>query len=225
MRSLRYHTSRRAITLLEIAVLVAFLVILGWLLTPRMGCSPVDARRSLAGMHTKAITNAIRAFEYDYLRFPAVAEPRSANESFIFVGDPRSGAKESNAALFDALRAIDRGKNSSHSLNPRKSKYFDETTASIRPPRHGFTDGKDYPPDIQGQLLDPWGNQYCVVMATNGDGVLDLRSIYSDLVAEIRLGCVAFSLGKDGTLGSPKAPGRFYQPGDYSTAGDIVSWE
>lgn len=160
-------------------------------------------RRSKVGTVVRSIVNSVKSFESDYDTPPKVAPPRNEKEQFIFVGDLRAGALHSNAGLFDVLRAIPRGVNASHALNPRQQKYFEESKA-IDPanPRDGFVDGKEYPVHLRGMLLDQWGSQFCVVMDTSKRGTIDASSIYIDFPDPIHFGVIAFSLGKDRKLGT-----------------------
>lgn len=214
----------RALTIPELLFALALAVILLGFIFPRNVCGPESALRARAGVVAKSIVHATNAYAADYGKMPMVSTPRNPNERFIVLGSPEVGATGTNAALFDVLRAIPRGSNSENALNQRQQKYLEEKKAiPSKTPRDGFTDGNEFPNEIQGQLLDPWGSQYCVIIETDGDGILDLHSVYSDLVYEVRLGCVAFSLDEDGTLGSRKAPGRLLPPKENSPC-DIVTW-
>lgn len=194
--------SKQALTRAEIIFSLVCLALLIGFLFPAYQSARSCPRTSHETTVVKAICNALKAYREDYSRFPRVAPPHLGKDEFIFVGDSQSGATVSNAGLFDVLRAIDRGVNAKHALNKRQQKYFEDKKASDRErPREGFADGGEFPNAMQGQLLDSWGSQYCVVMAAGGSEELDLRSIYTDAPNPIRFPVIAFSLGKDRQLG------------------------
>jgi hypothetical protein len=78
-------------------------------------------------------------------------------------------------------------------------------------------------------LYDPWGQQYGIILDTNGDGRIDLSGVYSDFAGvdsnttgapRKRVG--AFSMGKDKMLGT--MGDRFYRRGG-ELSDDVISWE
>jgi hypothetical protein len=134
-----------------------------------------------------------------------------------------------NSVLFDVLRAIPRGPNANHTLNPRRQPYLSAPIA--KHPKHpisGFADGPEFSAKDQGCLFAPWGAQYCIVFTTDGSGELDLSAVYADLAGpehRVRSSAAAFSLGKDGIVGSKKYPGVLREPSSASAPDDIVSWQ
>jgi hypothetical protein len=221
----RKNLSHAGLTRMEILVAVVVIFVLAGLVPAAFFGYQDGCRRSRQGSTIRAIVNSVQSFENDYGTPPLVAPPRNEKEKFIFVGDPRSGALHSNAALFDVLRAIPRGVNTNHALNPRQQRYFEDSKA-IDPhdPREGFTDGNEFPIEIQGRLLDPYGSEYCVVMDTSKQGVLDVSGIYTDLENPIRYGVISFALGEDHWLGKA-GDRRFRIPKSNVPPNDVVSWQ
>jgi type II secretory pathway pseudopilin PulG len=210
---------------MEILVAVVVIFVLAALVPVTFDGLREVCRRGKEATVIRSIVNAVKSFENDYGTPPLLTLPRNEKEKFIFVGDPRSGALQSNAALFDVLRAIPRGVNANHGLNPRRQKYFEESKATDPSnPRDGFCDGSEFPNTIQGRLLDKHGSEYCVVMDTSKEGVLDISGIYTDLTDPIRYGVIAFGLGKDRWLGTA-GDRRFRIPKSNAPPGDVVSWQ
>jgi hypothetical protein len=148
----------------------------------------------------------------------------------VYVGDPACKASENpNGVLFDVLRAIPRGPNANHVLNPRRQVYFEmEKARDPKNPHNGFADGPQFSAKDQGCLFDPWGLQYCIVFTTDGSDALDLGAAYSDLAGPenlIRVPVAAFSLGKDGIPGGKGYEGRLRKPASSEPPDDIVSWQ
>jgi len=205
--------------------LVVMIYALATLLVPAYHGRRYIERRAKDATVIRAIVNAVGSYIHDYGHPPLVAPPRNEREKFIFVGDPKSGALSSNAGLFDVLRAIPRGVNGLHLLNPRQQKYFDESKATDpRNPRDGFADGKEFSQQNQGRLFDPHGSEYCVVMDISGKEIVDVSGIYTDMVDPIRYQVLSFSLGKDRELGTG-GDRLFRIPKSNAPPGDVVSWQ
>src|SRR5262245_38029985 len=100
---------------------------------------PHEMMRAEMAIYTTV--QAAKAYENDYKHLPLVGTSENSAERLLIVGDPKSGATQSNAALYDTLRAIDRGVNARHRLNPRQSRYFEDRKAICpESPRGGFAD-------------------------------------------------------------------------------------
>jgi hypothetical protein len=224
-RHSRKDLPRRAFTSVELFFAILAGAILIALFYPWLTAERGPHRRGKAGTVIRNIVNSCKSFETDYENFPQVAAPRNKKEDFIFVGDPKSGALHSNASLFDVLRAIPRGVNANHALNPRQQKYFEESKATNpKDPRDGFADGKEFAEQIQGRLYDPHGSEYCIVLDTGDEEVVNLSGIYADLNDPIRYRVVSFSLGKDRQLGT--AGDRMLRlPKSNALPEDTVSWQ
>ena len=189
-----------------------------------------QARRAAAANTVRNIVFALKSYHTDYGHFPEIGKPKADGKFVVYVGDPACKMSESsNGAIFDVLRAIPRGPNANHALNSRQQKYFEAGKAKDpKNPRDGFADGPNYSAKDQGCLFDPWGAQYCIVFTTDGSGSLDMSAVYSDLAGpekKLRVPVAAFSLGKDGIVGSKKYPGLFREPASSSAPDDLVSWQ
>jgi len=196
---------------------------------PSVG-TPVAARRSLAGTETRNIVSAVKSYESDYGHFPEIVKPLPKGRKTICVGDPACKISDGpNSLLLDVLRAIPRGPNANHALNPKQVVYYEGPIAKdVRNPRSGFADGPAVPAADRGCLFDPWGHQYCILFTTDGSGKLDLSAVYSDLAGPANLvpsPVAAFSLGKDGISGGKGYEGKFRKPGSSEPPDDIVSWQ
>jgi prepilin-type N-terminal cleavage/methylation domain-containing protein len=222
-----------AFTLIELITVIAIIAILMALLFPAISGAKDSARRGKAGTVVRSIVNACKNYQNDYGKFPPV--PGASNGGgtggatsniYSSFGDMTNAhCKVNNNELFDVLRAIDRGSNAQHVLNRRQQKYFEEGKATdIKNPREGFADGKDFDDKVQGQLLDPWGTQYCIVLDGDGDETLKMTDFYSDLSDDVRFSAVAFSLGKNGDLGG-KGYKSLRKPNSTEAPDDIVSWQ
>lgn len=217
----------RGFTRFELIVTLVVLAVIGFLTLPICGCgNATSARIATALTVIRHVEIACVNYMEDYKTAPPLAPPRSPNEAYFLVGSQNAGATQSNAALFDVLRAIPRGANAQHKLNKREVKYFEERKATdSKAPRDGFADGKEFSESIQGQLLDPWGEQYCIVMETDNDASLDLSSIYTDLAGPqntVKKRVGVFSLGQDGQLGGRQNRGKFRRSDGVPS--DFVSW-
>jgi hypothetical protein len=195
---------------------------------PSRGCGEA-AWRAESATTVRGIVAALKAYQNDYGHFPEIVKPRPDGRTTFFFGEPVGKVSDGpNSVLFDVLRAIPRGANANHSLNPRKQKYFEAPKAKdLRHPRSGFAEGADFSADYQGCLFDPQGHQYCIVFTTDNSGELDLSFVYSDLAASehlIRSPVAAFSLGKDGVPGGKGYEGKFRKPRSTEPPDDIASW-
>ncbi len=212
------------------AVIFAVCFLAWGLLFPSLSCSPTDARRQAANVALRNITSALKSFHDYYGHFPEIGKPLPNGKRMIFVGDPACKINSGpNNLLFDILRAIPRGANANHALNPKQVKYFEMGKAKDpKAPRDGFADGPEFPESLQGSLFDPWGRQYCIVFTMDDSGTLDLSTVYSDLGGPrnlVRSPVAAFSLGKDGIPGGKGYEGKFRKPASTEPTDDIVSWQ
>jgi type II secretory pathway pseudopilin PulG len=217
------------ITWLRVIVTLIILAVLAGLLFPTINNSPPD-RRSEAAVVVRNTVFALKSYHNDYGHFPEIGKPGTGGKFAVYVGDPACKMSESsNSALFDVLRAIPRGPNANHALNPRQQKYFKAQKArDPEKPRSGFADGPEFSAKDQGCLFDPWGRQYCIVFTTDGSDSLDLSAVYSDLAGPehlLRVPAAAFSLGKDGVPGGKGYEGKSRKPSFSEATDDIVSWQ
>jgi prepilin-type N-terminal cleavage/methylation domain-containing protein len=234
--------SRSAFTLIELITVIAIIAILMALLFPAVQMVRESARRAKAGTVCKNIVNACKAYANDYGKFPPITAAvddggggaggaaGSNKNTFMSFGDIPAGlCKVDNNQLFNVLRAISIDPNTDDILNRRKTRYFEENKATDKKlPREGFTDGPDYTDDKRGQLMDPWGAQYCIILDTDGDETLNLGTFYQDMTdptLAVRSAAVAFSMSKDSKRGGKNYEGMLKKPKSDDAPDDIVSWQ
>jgi hypothetical protein len=127
------------------------------------------------------------------------------------------------------LRAIDRGENEKHKMNFRQVKYYEGKKATDpKNPRDGFLDGSEFDQAKAGQLLDPWGAQYCFILDADGDEVIDMSEYFTDLAGpenHVRFSSVGFSMGKNSKIGGKGYEGKFKKENSNEAPDDIVSWQ
>lgn len=218
-----------AYTLIELLTVIAIIAILMALLFAVFGPTKLTAQRASAGAAVRNIVNACSGYNNDYGKYPPVPAASSANGGYHSFGDTMvGGCAVSNEQLFDVLRAIDRGANAGHVLNKRRQTYLEVSAArDSSNPRDGFVDGSRFTNGVQGQLMDPWGAQYCVVLDATSAGTIDMGKFYTDLAGSqnvIRNSAAVFSMGKDGKRGGPRYPNMLRKPGSAESPDDVVSW-
>ena len=228
-----------AFTLIELLTVIAIIAVLMGLLFPALGAIRESARRTQAQNDTRQIVAAVKHYFTEYGKYPmleAAKEKKNEEEETEdkFVGDPVSEAEIMNSALFNTLRAINDEPNTDHVLNPRKVIFFEgKAVSNIEQPKSGFLDrdkkgksgGGGDGGNLKGSFFDPWGKQYCVMIDTNYDNVLDMGQCYTDFRAEQdkpRVGVGAFSMGKDNKLGDNGT--KKYREGQ-KVSDDVVSWQ
>jgi prepilin-type N-terminal cleavage/methylation domain-containing protein len=228
----RIFRGASAFTLIELITVMAIISILMGLLVPMISIARTTTLATKAKTVSKAIVTACKNYATDYGKYPPIPSAlataaNGATPGYYSYGDTQTAkCKVTNNQLFDVLRGIDRDPNDSHKLNRRKQRYFEESKATdARNPRDGFADGKDFPSEIQGQLLDPWGKQYCVILDADGDESLNLGDFFQDLTEPLRDTAVAFSMGKNNEIGGKGYQGRLRKERSNEAPEDAVSWE
>jgi prepilin-type N-terminal cleavage/methylation domain-containing protein len=228
--------ARSAFTLIELLTVIAIIAVLMGLLFPALSGAKDQARRADAGTTVRNIVNSSKSYYNDYGKFPPVNSALDGDlttNGWYSYGDPNGKCKVTNDVLFNILRAIPSGVNANHAMNTRQQKYFEAPKAKdTKNPRAGFCDGSDFTSN-QGQLMDPWGAQYCIVLDADDDGAINMGPFYSDLEAGsnplspnwIRFSAVAFSMGKDNMRGGKGYQGAFRKPNSNEAPDDIVSWQ
>jgi prepilin-type N-terminal cleavage/methylation domain-containing protein len=207
--------SSRAFTLLELLAVITIISVLMSLLLSGIHAAQETARRARAKNTGHQIVVAVNSYYAEYSKLPDVGAPAAvpgANPDVI-VGEPNGGAVLPNGALFDVLRALDRGANADNKQNPRRTIFFSEKAVpNPDSPKDGFLDrlgtGSAASAANLGSLFDPWGRQFNVILDSNGDNYLQVDDQYVDFAGAPPSGqrpqaqCGAFSLGKDGKLGN-----------------------
>ena len=225
-----------AFTLIELLAVIAIIAILMKLLFPVIISAKNQARRLEATTTAKNIVAACKNYANDYGKNPPVSSSSGVTVYSFGPKTKNTGVKGEqgdydldNSELFNVLRAIPTGLNADSKLNKRGSKYFESGVAKDKKnPRSGFVDGTDYPAYApKGSLMDPWGTQYCVVLDAQGSDEIaakDVQKYYADFDI-IRMGAIAFSLGKDQILGTKENPKRYKGPSSSDTPDDAISWQ
>jgi prepilin-type N-terminal cleavage/methylation domain-containing protein len=210
-----------AFTLVELLTVIAIIAILMGLLFPAIAAIRENGRRAEARNNVMQILTAVKAYNTEYGKYPTVEEQtkeQSTTEDAA-VGDEAAGIEVRNNALFNTLRAIDEGLNTSHKLNPRRVPFFEgRSVQNPIQPRSGFVDkGSE---EQKGCFYDPWGKQFNVVIDSNYDNKVQVMKYYRDVPQDEspRTGVVSFALGKDNQLGEKGS-------NSLKDADDIVSWK
>ncbi|MES2568455.1 MAG: hypothetical protein V4710_00185 [Verrucomicrobiota bacterium] len=243
-----FHRARQGGSLVDVLVVIVVVAVLAALILPTGIISWSDnngARRVQARNEVSQIDAAIRQFHTEYGHYPPLGNPSASTAGGVIpdqaAGDLSvAGIKVENSALFNVLRAIDAPPNKNHVLNPKRIIFFEgrivffekRVVSKPKAPRGGFL--AKIPPDAMGKpgipvsegcLLDPWGRQYCIVIDTNGDGLLDVDQFYSDFkeTERPRATVGVFSMGQDNRVGTEKAPNLYRGKGVVSD--DLISWQ
>jgi type II secretory pathway pseudopilin PulG len=222
-------------TWFELWVTLAILGVLVGALVPSIQSPRDSAPRSKAAATARSIAHACDNYAHDYGAYPVISaalgggsgSPDSAGTGFYSYGDVETAkCKVPNSELFDVLRAIPRGPNSGHVLNQRQQKYFEDGRADRRKaPQEGFADGEDFPVEVRGQLFDPWGKQYCIILDADGDGVLNLQPFFQDVTEPIRRPVAVFSMGKNKLIGGDSYPGRLRKERANEPPEDVTTFQ
>ena len=218
------QSQRKAFTLIELLVVIAIISILMALLFPAINGAKLAAQKTQARSDITGIVASVKHYYADYGKYPVI--PTGGNVSTTAdVGYGTSIKKPTNAGLFMALRAIAPA-NPSDDINPRKVVYFEAPDVkNVSDPRSGFIPitGSGASSIAEGALVDPWGNEYAILMDGNYDNVLKLSEAmttpYTDTnKKDPRVGAAGISVGKDGVLGSKTTPNQFLN------SDDVISW-
>ena len=200
-------------TLVELLTVIAIIAILMGLLFPAIGVVQNQARKAEAKAACVGIVTAVKAYNTEYGKYPNPTASATAPTTDVIVGDTTGGGSVSNATLFNILRAKPPG----IPLNPRKIIFFEGKEASNQTvPKGGFN-------NPAGAFFDPWGAEYCVAIDMDYDNQLGTLT-YLDFAATKapQTGCGAYSLGKDGQLGTK---GDKQYKSASAPSDDVVSWQ
>ena len=239
------RSSSSAFTLIELLVVITIIAVLAGLLLPVTLSVMKSARKTSAKATESQIVSAVNAYQTEYGQYPV---PNLGNQTSAqdYTYDNKT---THNGQLFDVLRALNDTTDptsATGSLNTRKIVYFSANSVkNAAAPTNGFIIATNSNPTGNanvvmqtGDLIDPFGNLYCVRMDgsysnavlnpysgtgnPNGSATAtdDSNSQSQDV---LRTGVISWSVGIDGKLGdngntvtAPYTP----TPGD-----DVDSWQ
>jgi prepilin-type N-terminal cleavage/methylation domain-containing protein len=220
--------NRAAFTLIEMIVVMLIIATLTALFMGAATSAFDRARRTQAKNDVTQLVTAINAFYTEYGKYPVP----SAVAGDAFYGTLPTGVPlptgcsnaGTNNVLLDILRGIDT------TNNPRTIVFLSPGGAkNTTPPRGGIVaTGQPF----AGQYFDPWGSPYAIEIDSGYDN--QVTNPYSDLdgsagASPVRQGAIAYSYGKNGTLGGgPKLNASFGDEsgaaGTFKGSSDILSW-
>ena len=200
---------QRGFTLVEILVVLTIIIILAGL---GLGVSAKVIERARKLQATTEVASLILAVEhyrsdYGHLPVPASATPSGSGDLTI----------ETGPAMMNILVGFD------PVANPKKIPYYVGKTAkgSTRSTAcRGLFYGPGSPPSVE--LFDPWrrrssspiNRHYYLTLDTNLDGQIQSPIDPSDII--YHRSAIAWSIGKDGKLGSVSSPAE--------TRDNVQSW-
>ena len=188
-----------AFTVIELLVVIAIIAVLISCSFPVFRTVQNQAKKAQAKSDLTQITVAVNAFYSEYGRYPVAVDDTPLADT----GD-----------LFYTLRAIGKGTANLNNAANRKTVFLNIPEAKDETaPRSGLKIS-------DGQWYDPWGRPYKIAI----DGTYDnqIANPYGSAGGAgsdpIRAGVIAWSLGKDTTLG---------KNGDGKLTGsdDVISWQ
>ena len=139
-----------AFTLVELLTVIGIIAVLMTLLFPAVNAVKENAKRMDAKNTCVQIVTAVKQYYQEYGKFPPVEDltgggtPTFPATEDTLVGDKGTSmlAKIANNALFNTLRALDKGVNATHKFNPRRVGFFEAKAAVVNDTtkRGGFYD-------------------------------------------------------------------------------------
>jgi prepilin-type N-terminal cleavage/methylation domain-containing protein len=186
-------------TLLELLVVIAIIVVLAGLLFPAVQSVLERAKKVQAKNDLTQIVTAVNAFYTEYGRYP-IDSTITTDAAATFGGRGSTGKP-----VLDELRA------KGITLNRRQIVF-------ISPPEDTTQASPEGKVGSDGQFHDPWGTAYGFELDANYDNqVTNPYGSSGGAGADpVRQGVIAWSLGKDLTLG---------KGGSYTNSDDVISWQ
>ncbi|HEX4629668.1 MAG TPA: prepilin-type N-terminal cleavage/methylation domain-containing protein [Chthoniobacterales bacterium] len=186
----------RAFTLIELLVVIVIITILIGLAFPVYQTIQNQAKKTQAKNDLLQIVTAVNAFYTEYGRYPTT-ETTDVSATY--------GTANNSGALFNELR----GK--STTLNTRQIVF-------ISPPEDPTQANPKGKIGSDGQFYDPWGSAYSIRIDADYDNqVVNPFGAKAGAGPDpIRQGVIAWSLGKDLTLG---------KNGKFTGSDDVISWQ
>jgi prepilin-type N-terminal cleavage/methylation domain-containing protein len=210
------HKKRTAaFTLIELLVVIAIIIILAGLLYPAYQAVQSQAKRTQAKNDQTQIVTAVNAYYTEYGKYPLVTDDTLYGPA----GTP-------NNALFDVLRATNATE------NPRQIVFISPPAVKDPAnPRSGIATQATMVNGISvaiGDLVDPWGTPYRI--AIDGNYNNSMANPYGNPTPggagpnPINQGVVAWSFGKDQTLGT-NGDNVYKNPTTGAQSDDVISWQ
>jgi prepilin-type N-terminal cleavage/methylation domain-containing protein len=193
-------TRDRGFTLIELLVVIVIVAVLAGLSFPVYQSVQNAAKKAQAKNDVTQIVTGVNAFYAEYGKYP-IASTVTTDAAATY-GQAGSDSK----TLFDELR----GKTAA--LNTRQIVFISppEDTNQVSPKGKVGSDG---------QFHDPWGSAYVIRIDADYDNQIAPNPYGANNGAgpePIRQGVIAWSLGKDLTLGNN---------GKYTGSDDVISWQ
>ena len=235
-----------AFTLVELLTVIAIIAILMGLLFPALQIVRDQANKVKAKTDVVNTVAAVKQYYTEYGKYPlaGVAQTGVATTKDYVFGDATSvsnaGTPNSNHLLYDILRNYPNGSQtrsegpSGADGNPRQIVFFEGRNGipTSAMPRSGFAGSSTGGTGILGCFYDPWGAQYAISVDSNYDNYVPVP--YLDFPAPsgnslsyasaVNVGCAAWSIGKDGVVGSTISPGYYKAPTGVQSD-DVISWQ
>lgn len=142
---MKSSTEKKGFTLIELLVVIAIIALLAGLLFPAVGSALKTAKRAKAQQMAQSIESAVMLYMNDYNGKLPIASGYGSPDKFYQGGESKE--------IMVVLMAINADPNSGHILNPKRKVFLDTDQASD-----------------DGELLDPWGTQYGIILDLNFDG-------------------------------------------------------
>jgi prepilin-type N-terminal cleavage/methylation domain-containing protein len=237
---LRFRPS--AFTLVELLTVIAIIAILMGLLFPAIQIVKDQANKVKAKSDIMNTVAAVKQYYTEYGKYPLTGQTTNTDITF---GDSVSAAGAAspvdNSQLYNVLRNYAGATRGNPDGNPRQIVFFEGRTgitssSGTGNPRGGFTPsiGSGYTGSAQqGAFYDPWGNEYAIAVDGTYDNYVPVP--YVDFPAPqgstsnlpvtcVNVGTAAWSVGKDGQLGT-KGDSSFRNASTGSPSDDVISWQ
>jgi len=235
-----------AFTLVELLTVIAIIAILMGLLLPALQIARDLANKAKAKTEVVNTVAAVKQYYTEYGKYPlaGVAQTGAVSSTDYVFGDANSastaGTPNNNNLLYDILRNYPNGAQtrsegpSGVDGNPKQVIFFEGKLgiATSAMPRGGFAGSSTGGTGVLGCYYDPWGAQYAVSVDANYDNFVPVP--YLDFSAPsgsglsypsaVNVGCAAWSIGKDGVVGSAISPGYYKSPAGIQSD-DVISWQ